>query len=86
MGQPTGLASNFVVLEGRFKADVVLVTPGRRMAHNEGEDIARMNEPVTFAIVPRNTWHTARVHNRAATMFITPGEGIENREEPPRKG
>ncbi len=30
--------------------------------------------------------HTARVSSPAVMMFVTPGEGTENREEPPRKG
>lgn len=134
MGQATEFASNFVVLDQSFKADVVPVTPQLYerideeykdfaghlllssytftedwptwevhpagdefvvlvsgdvdlvLAGGEGDDITRMNKRGTFVIVPRNTWHTARVHSPAVMMFITPGEGTENREEPPRKG
>ena len=54
------------------------------LACEDGHDITRMNEPGTFVIVPRNTWHTARVHSPAVMLFATPGEGTENRETPPR--
>ncbi len=134
MGQPTVFASNFVVLDNNFKADIVPVTPELYehideeykdfsghlllssytftedwptwevhpagdefvvlvsgdvelvLALEDGDDVTRMNEPGTFVIVPRNTWHTARVHSPAVMLFVTPGEGTENREEPPRKG
>ncbi len=134
MAQPVRLASNFVVFDDKFSADVVPVTPelyqhideeykdfaGHLLISSytftedwptwevhpagdefvillggdvefilrgdEGDDITRMNEPGTFVIVPRNTWHTARVHTPAVMLFITPGEGTENLEEPPRKG
>ncbi len=134
MGQPIQHASNFVVLDDKFSANVVPVTPelyknldeeykdfaGHLLVSSytfdadwptwevhpagdefvvllsgdvelvlrreDGDDITRMNEPGTFVIVPRNTWHTARIHSPAAMLFITPGEGTENREEPPRKG
>ena len=134
MGQPTRLASNFVVLDDKFSASVVPVTP-ELYAHldeeykdfaghllvssysfdedwptwevhpagdefvillsgdaelvlrrEDGDDATRMNEPGTFVIVPRNTWHTARIHSPAVMLFITPGEGTENLEDPPRKG
>ncbi len=134
MAQPVRLASNFVVFDDKFSADVVPVTPelyqhideeykdfaGHLLISSytftedwptwevhpagdefvillggdvelilrgdDGDDITRMNEPGTFVIVPRNTWHTARVHTPAVMLFITPGEGTENLEEPPRKG
>ena len=57
--------------------DVDLVLAGA-----DGNDVTRMTEPGTFAIVPRNTWHTARIRRHSVLLFITPGEGTENREEP----
>ena len=134
MGQPLRHASNFVVLDDNFRADVVPVTPelyqhldeeykdfaGHLLVSSysftedwptwevhpagdefvillsgdvelvlrgsDGDDVTRLNEPGTFAIVPRDTWHTARVHSPAVMLFVTPGEGTENREEPPGKG
>lgn len=29
-------------------------------------------------VVPRGTWHTARVHAPSEMLFVTPGEGTEN--------
>lgn len=132
MGQAVRLASNFVVLDNDFKADIVNVTPDLHerldeefakfaghllissyafdedwstwevhpagdefvilvsgnadlvLAGSDGDDVIRMTEPGTFAIVPKNTWHTARIRRHSVMMFITPGEGTENREEPVR--
>jgi mannose-6-phosphate isomerase-like protein (cupin superfamily) len=38
-----------------------------------------LDEAGAYAIVPRGTWHTARVHRPARMLFITPGEGTETR-------
>ena len=59
--------------------DVDLVLAGA-----EEDDVIRMTEPGTFAVVPQNTWHTARIRRHSVMLFITPGEGTENREEPRR--
>ena len=61
--------------------DVDLVLAGA-----DGDDVIRMTEPGTFAVVPQNTWHTARVRRHSVMMFVTPGEGTENRAEPHRGG
>ena len=66
-----------VLLSG--DADLVL-------AKDDGDEIIAMSEPGTYAVVPRNTWHTARVRDRTTMLFVTPGEGTENREEPDRGG
>lgn len=29
----------------------------------------------SYGIVPKNTWHTAKVHSPSKVLFITPGEG-----------
>ena len=39
-----------------------------------------LDESGTYVIVPRGTWHTARVRKPARMLFITPGEGTETRE------
>ena len=56
------------------------------LALDDGDDVIRMTEAGTFAIVPRDTWHTARIRRRSVLMFITPGEGTENRAGPVRGG
>ncbi len=58
-------------------ADMVLLQDG-------DENIASLDSPGSFVIVPRGTWHTARVAQAATMLFVTPGEGTENRVEPER--
>jgi mannose-6-phosphate isomerase-like protein (cupin superfamily) len=41
-----------------------------------------LTEPGTYIVIPRNTWHTARVTTPTRMLFITPGEGTENQEHP----
>jgi len=36
-------------------------------------------EPGQFIIVPKGAWHTADVHAPAKALFITEGEGTQNR-------
>lgn len=132
MGQAVRLASNFVVLDDKFNASVVELTPDLYarldeefsefaghllissyafdedwptwevhpagdefvilvsgdadlvLARDGGDETIRMTEPGTFAIVPRNTWHTARIRKTSIMMFVTPGEGTVNATEPPR--
>lgn len=132
MGQALRLASNFVILNDAFRADIVDVTPDLYerldseykdfaghllissyafaedwptwevhpagdefvilvsgdadliLAGDDGDDTIRLTEPGTFVIVPRNTWHTARIRRPSVMMFITPGEGTANAEDPVR--
>ena len=49
----------------------------------DGEERSvRMSKPGSFVVVPKNTWHTARVHAPTRMFFVTPGEGTENSETP----
>ena len=57
--------------------EMILALPG-------GDSATRMNEPGSFVIVPKGTWHTAKVFAPTQMLFITPGEGTENREQPVR--
>lgn len=36
----------------------------------------------SYVVVPKDTWHTARTAVATRMLFITPGEGTENRPEP----
>lgn len=133
MGQAVRLASNFVVLDDKFNAKVIALSPdlyGRIdeefsgfkgnllissyafdedwstweihpagdefvilvsgdadlvLARGQGDETIRMTEPGTFVIVPRNTWHTARIRKTSIMMFVTPGEGTLNAAEPVRE-
>jgi len=70
------LDEEFVILVSG-DADLIL-------AKDDGDETVRLTEPGTFAIVPRDTWHTARIRSHTVMMFITPGEGTVNAEEPVR--
>jgi uncharacterized cupin superfamily protein len=39
-----------------------------------------LNETGSYVIVPRGTWHTAKVDSPARMLFITPGEDTQHRE------
>lgn len=38
-----------------------------------------LSQPGEYVLVPKNTWHTAKVRQPTRMLFITPGEGTENR-------
>ena len=63
------------LLSGR--ADLVL------LQDNE-EKVVTLDEPGQFVIVPCGTWHTGRISEPTQMLFVTPGEGSVNLEEPPR--
>ena len=54
------------------------------LALDEGDKTVKMSEPNSFIIVPRGIWHTAKVYEPTQMMFVTPGEGTDNRERPVR--
>jgi mannose-6-phosphate isomerase-like protein (cupin superfamily) len=56
--------------------DFVLLRDGR-------EEIVRIRVPGDYVAVPRGVWHTARPNAPTTMLFITPGEGTLNEEEPP---
>lgn len=43
---------------------------------------AELSGPGDYLIVPRGTWHTASAADNARMLFVTPGEGTENRTDP----
>lgn len=47
-----------------------------------GDESVELKEAGSFVLVPRDTWHTARVSEPASMLFITPGEGTENETDP----
>ncbi len=53
------------------------------LAQDNGDESVRLSAPGEFVIVPRGTWHTAKVHGAAQMLFVTPGEATENLEQPP---
>ncbi|MBD1868653.1 hypothetical protein H6F95_15320 [Cyanobacteria bacterium FACHB-471] len=49
------------------------------MKQNEAEKTIHLDTPGAFVLVPCGTWHTAKVHSPSSMLFITPGEGTQNR-------
>lgn len=49
------------------------------LALDSGQRTLRLNTPGSFVIVPRATWHTAKVRSPSSALFVTPGQGTETR-------
>lgn len=47
---------------------------------DSGEESVTLRDPGSYAVVPRNTWHTARTSTKTKVLFITPGEGTLNKD------
>jgi hypothetical protein len=47
------------------------------------ERVVRVSEPGSYVVVPKGAWHTARPHAPTTLLFVTPGEGTLNAEQPP---
>lgn len=58
-----------VLMSGR--AEMVLDREGRHEA-------VTLSEPGQHVLVPRGTWHTARIAEATTMLFVTPGEGTRN--------
>jgi mannose-6-phosphate isomerase-like protein (cupin superfamily) len=43
------------------------------------EEVIHLRDPGSYIVVPKGTWHTARTSVATKMLFITPGEGTENR-------
>jgi len=48
----------------------------------DGVETVLLNSSGSYVIVPKNTWHTARVKHAASCLFMTPGEGTLNADSP----
>jgi cupin superfamily acireductone dioxygenase involved in methionine salvage len=48
----------------------------------DGEESITLYEPGSYIIVPKGIWHTAKISVKSKLLFITPGEGTQNKEEP----
>jgi hypothetical protein len=88
MGEADGrmkLESTFVVLHPDQSATPIEFTPtvfeelNRRFDGFEGERAIELREPDEFAIVPRGTWHTAKIAVATKMLFVTPGAGTEHK-------
>jgi quercetin dioxygenase-like cupin family protein len=54
------------------KAELILEQDG-------AERTTALARPGEFVLIPRGVWHTARVLEPCSMLFVTPGEGTENR-------
>jgi mannose-6-phosphate isomerase-like protein (cupin superfamily) len=60
---------------------VCLLSGEATMLFEEGgtERGVRLEKPGEYVLVPKGTWHTARTSVSTTMLFLTPGEGTENR-------
>lgn len=63
--------------------EIVLLISGRAVMVLEAADGSHrqviLDSPGSFAFVPRETWHTAKIDRESVMLFITAGEGTRNR-------
>ena len=43
------------------------------------EEVVDLRKPGEYVLVPRGTWHTARTAVPTNMLFVTPGDGTENK-------
>ncbi|MEL7538286.1 MAG: cupin [Pseudomonadota bacterium] len=48
------------------------------LRQDDGDKEVTLTEPLSYVIVPKNTWHTARTKVATRMVFVTPGEGTRN--------
>ncbi len=60
---------------------VVLLTGSAEMQLElpAGVQSVNLSKPGDFVLVPRGIWHTAKIIRPTGMLFITPGEGTQNR-------
>lgn len=49
------------------------------LEQDSGETKVQMSTPGEFVIVSQGVWHTAKVNAPSSMLFVTPGEGTQNR-------
>nr|WP_136249458.1 cupin domain-containing protein [Ningiella ruwaisensis] len=61
---------------------VVLMSGKASLFFETDTDTSEMllSKPGDFSIVPKNTWHTAKIFTPSRLMFITPGEGTQTKK------
>lgn len=62
---------------------VVLISGAARLVlrTEAGESVTELKAPGSFIVIPQNVWHTAYVETPTQMLFVTPGEGTENRAD-----
>ena len=60
--------------------EIVCLLSGRASFEFEGRGhVADLSEPGSYVIVPKGTWHTAHTDVPTHMVFITAGEGTQNK-------
>jgi mannose-6-phosphate isomerase-like protein (cupin superfamily) len=61
---------------------VMLLSGAARMVLDEpgGHRVVELSKAGDYVIVPKATWHTAKISIPTALLFITPGEATQNRD------
>ena len=59
--------------------EIVCLLSGRATFLLEDGRRIELGEPGGFVIVPKGMWHTAKTTVPTKTVFVTPGEGTENK-------
>jgi len=65
--------------------EMVVLLSGRAafvLRRKSGDETIELAKPGSYVIVPRDTWHTARINEATSMLFITPGEGTQNEISP----
>ncbi len=58
----------------------LLAGEARMVFERDGrEEVIVLGSSASYVIVPKGTWHTARIAKAAKMLFITPGEGTLHR-------
>lgn len=93
----SGFAGCALVAEHRFERDwdtweihpagdeLLYLLEGKATLHLlvDGEERrVEFDRPGSALVVPRNTWHTAKVAGPCRILFVTPGEGTRNAADP----
>ncbi len=65
--------------------ELVILLSGRAIFHLKlanGNKSLELKEAGAYAVIPKNQWHTAEIHEPTSMLFITPGEGTLNEADP----
>jgi mannose-6-phosphate isomerase-like protein (cupin superfamily) len=57
-----------------LSGDVTMV-----LARGGAEERIHLRDPGSYVVVPKGTWHTARTSVPTKMLFVTPGQGTENK-------
>ncbi|MCK7595517.1 cupin domain-containing protein [Pseudomarimonas salicorniae] len=93
-----GFSGHVLIAEHAFDSDwpcwerhpagdeLVVLLQGRarmRMRLADGDREVVLGHAGEYVIIPADIWHTAHIETPTRMLFVTPGEGTENREAPP---